>query len=907
VLSYRLSVVRLRALPWARGVAICAAVTVGALGAFTLVGWYGGSAALLQVARNIRPPHHNLAVALLLLAVGLVALTTQRRTALAVSGAGCLLLGGATLYQDATGVELAFNELMVRDLLGTDAPYPRRMAPIAALLIVLQGGLYLGVAAARNARRRWGLLGVSGGVVMALSLVSLIAQAVSAETAFGWNRWPNMAPQAASALLLLGAATFAYGLDGSLREAGRTPGWLALAAGLTLLTLCMALALALEANRSLELRRDNAATSRGARSALQMNMENTLGVIERMAGEWSILGAASQGKILPATGIRVRAYPMYRALLWEDANGRVRSVAPPHAQGKELGRRAANDARLTASFDAARITGRAQLSRGTLAPPGGAAMRAVAPLQRAGRFDGFLIGILDVENLFGSLLSAEDRLHYDWAVFEGSERLYATPGFNLTEAGTEAVDLAMNVESASWRLTLHPTRKARADSESAIPSLVFGGGLALAVLLTLTVHFMLAARRRSATLLLANRELHRQMDVREQAEAELRHGNTTLTALNARLEQEIAERARAEERFRSIVESAPNAMLITDRTGRIVDVNSQTSHWFGYDRAKLIGQRVEVLIPHRFRDKHVGQMDGYLAAPTAMAMSTGPERCGMRSDGSEFPVDVSLSPVETPDGVRVICAIIDITDRKRVEAELKQSNASLGAVNRELEAFAYAVSHDLRQPLRGMAGFGQVLLEDYGERLDETGKSYLHRIQAACGRMGQLIDDLLDLSRITRRELRRDEVRISELADEAIRALREREPGRAVEVTIAPGLVVRADSRMVRIVLENLLGNAWKFTSRVPLPRIEVGESGTGAERAFHVRDNGAGFDMAYADKLFVPFQRLHAAREFPGTGIGLATVQRIVSRHGGRVWAEAEPGKGATIHFTFEPPMEGG
>ncbi|MBI4081386.1 MAG: PAS domain S-box protein [Candidatus Lambdaproteobacteria bacterium] len=530
-------------------------------------------------------------------------------------------------------------------------------------------------------------------------------------------------------------------------------------------------------------------------------------------------------------------------------------------------------------------------------------MLAVAPLRRAGRFDGFLIGIVDVDRLFGSLLSQEERQRYDMAVYDGREPLYATPGFDLRGAGPGAVDAALIVENASWRLTLLPTPKARAEAESAIPPLVFGSGLALAVLLTLTVHFMLAARLHSATLLLANRELHRQM----QAEIELRRSNTSLATLNARLEQEVAERARAEERFRLGIESAPNAMVITDRQGRIVQVNTQTLRWFRHERAALIGQPIEMLIPPRFREQHVGHREGYQAAPTARPMGVKLELYALRGDGTEFPVDVSLSPIELHEGLRVICAIADITERKQAESELRQSNTALAAVNRELEAFAYAVSHDLRQPLRGMSGFGQVLLEEYGERLDETGRSYLQRIQAASRRMGQLIDDLLDLSRITRREMHHEEVRLSELAEEVILSLREREPERAVAVAIAPGLVARADARMVHIVLENLLGNAWKFTAHAPHPRIEVGAEGGDGERAFHVRDNGAGFDMAYAGKLFAPFQRLHGAHEFPGAGIGLATVQRIVSRHGGRVWADAEPGKGATIHFTLEPPTEAG
>ncbi len=227
--------------------------------------------------------------------------------------------------------------------------------------------------------------------------------------------------------------------------------------------------------------------------------------------------------------------------------------------------------------------------------------------------------------------------------------------------------------------------------------------------------------------------------------------------------------------------------------------------------------------------------------------------------------------------------------------------------NRELEAFSYSVSHDLRAPLRSIDGFSQALLEDHGDKLDHQGQDHLQRIRKAAQRMGELIDDLLQLSRVTRAHLSRAPVNLAEVACVVVDELQRREPARRVVLDIRPDLVVFADGRLLRVLLDNLIGNAWKFTSKVSEARIAVDMIERDGDSAYFVRDNGAGFDMAYAEKLFSPFQRLHGEAEFPGSGIGLAIVQRIVDRHGGRVWAEGAVGRGATVFFTLLSNRSGG
>jgi light-regulated signal transduction histidine kinase (bacteriophytochrome) len=235
-----------------------------------------------------------------------------------------------------------------------------------------------------------------------------------------------------------------------------------------------------------------------------------------------------------------------------------------------------------------------------------------------------------------------------------------------------------------------------------------------------------------------------------------------------------------------------------------------------------------------------------------------------------------------------------------LEERVKKRTLQLSVANKELEAFAYSVSHDLRTPLRAIDGFSRILSEKYADILDAKGSDYLRRTRAAAQRMAELIDDLLELSRLTRAEMRQTNVDLSDIVHELKMHLQESQPHRAVDFVIQDGLVVRGDERLLRSALENLLGNAWKFTGKQDHALIEFGMETQQGEPVFLVRDNGAGFNMKYADKLFGAFQRLHSMTEFPGTGIGLAITQRVIHRHGGSIWAEAAVGQGATFYFRF-------
>jgi light-regulated signal transduction histidine kinase (bacteriophytochrome) len=284
------------------------------------------------------------------------------------------------------------------------------------------------------------------------------------------------------------------------------------------------------------------------------------------------------------------------------------------------------------------------------------------------------------------------------------------------------------------------------------------------------------------------------------------------------------------------------------------------------------------------------------------------ETVRLTKDGREIDVSVTTSPIRDRAGqvVGVSKVARDVSERRRTELALARAKDATDTANRELETFSYSVAHDLRAPLRGMNGFAHLLLDAYGNKLDAEGQDWLQEIVANAERMAQLIDALLALSRVARNEMRCEPVDLSALVRSVAAQLAATAPQRKVELVIEDQLEAELDPRLAVALVDNLVGNAWKFTSRVEAARIEFGHCASGTGNAFYVRDNGAGFDMAFAEKLFAPFQRLHAGGEFPGTGIGLATAQRILHRHGGRIWAEGSVDHGATFFFSV-PRMHAG
>jgi PAS domain S-box-containing protein len=367
-------------------------------------------------------------------------------------------------------------------------------------------------------------------------------------------------------------------------------------------------------------------------------------------------------------------------------------------------------------------------------------------------------------------------------------------------------------------------------------------------------------------------------------------------ALEARVQARTAELERAREELDQFFSMSPDLLCIADKKGQFTRVNPAWEQALGWTAAELTSVPFLDLV-------HPDDAES-TARETAMVANGGAasnfENRYRTKDGSYR--WLSWKAAGRLDGGPMYAAARDVTEQKRAARELHHYAAELTAANHELEAFSYSVSHDLRSPLRSIDGFSQALLEDCGDQLGAEGEGHLRRIRAAAQHMGQLIDDLLKLARVTRADLRFQRIDLSAMAEAKLRALAVAEPDRTVEWRVAPGLHTVGDARLLEVAMTNLIENAWKFTGRCEEARIEFGATDGKGRREYFVKDNGAGFEAAYAGKLFGAFQRLHHANEFQGTGIGLATVQRILTRHGGHIRAEGAVGHGATFWFTLQP-----
>lgn len=398
------------------------------------------------------------------------------------------------------------------------------------------------------------------------------------------------------------------------------------------------------------------------------------------------------------------------------------------------------------------------------------------------------------------------------------------------------------------------------------------------------------------------------IDAARQLLHELRVHQVELEMQNDELRRAQEELVAARARYFDLYDLAPVGYFTLSEAGLILEANLTAVTLLGVTRGALLKQTLTCFILPE-------DQDIYYRHHKLLFEKGAPQVCELRlvkKDAAPVWVRMDATAAQDADGTSVCRAtMIDITERKQAEAEIlklkdeleqrvRTRTAQLEASNKELEAFSYSVSHDLKAPLRSIDGFSKALLEDYQEKLDDTGKNYLDRVCKAARLMARMIDDALKLARVARFDFQCESVDLSQTVRAILQTMHQNNPDRSVNVVIMEGIVVQCDPYLIRTALSNLLDNAWKFTGKEAQPRIEFGKTIKDNEAAYFVRDNGVGFDMTYVDKLFAPFQRLHTTEEFDGAGIGLASVKRVIARHGGQIWAEGEIGKGATFYFTL-------
>jgi PAS domain S-box-containing protein len=369
------------------------------------------------------------------------------------------------------------------------------------------------------------------------------------------------------------------------------------------------------------------------------------------------------------------------------------------------------------------------------------------------------------------------------------------------------------------------------------------------------------------------------------------------------LENEIAERVRTHGGFRQLLESAPDAFIIADHHGQIVLANKEAERIFGYSRAELLGLPIETLIPQRFHAMHIEHRDGYAASPRTRPMGSGLELYGLRKDGSEFPVEISLSPLETKEGLLVSAAIRDVTERKQAQERLRRYAEQLQQSNIDLQQFASVASHDLQEPLRTIATFCDMLHRSYQGRFDAQADQWLAFVMDGARRMQALVQDLLAYSRLESRAQPWQTVHCGEVFKKATANLQSLIEETGATLTCGELPDVQGDPAQLVQLFQNLLSNSIKFRGSQP-PRIHASAVPSDDMFEFSFSDNGLGIDPKHHERIFELFKRLHPADRYPGTGLGLAICRKVVIRHGGRIWVESEPGRGSTFHFTI--PLHG-
>jgi PAS domain S-box-containing protein len=409
--------------------------------------------------------------------------------------------------------------------------------------------------------------------------------------------------------------------------------------------------------------------------------------------------------------------------------------------------------------------------------------------------------------------------------------------------------------------------------------------------------------RDSAGRVVGASKIVRDISESKRAEQSLRQAHAELKLRAAELETEIAERKRAEDRFRLVVEAAPNAMIMIGMDGRIALINSQTEKLFGYQRAELQGQPIEILVPERFRHAHSGHRVTFFSAPSTRPMGAGRDLFGLRKDGSEMPIEIGLNPIESAEGAFVLSSIIDITERKRAQDEIAAAKLEIESRNKDLETMLHVTSHGLREPVRAIQNCSKLLADRYASQIDDKGKDLLSRMKRGADRLDRLLLDILNVARAGRILPPERCIPARLVVADALRVLSSRIAETHAHIQIAPDLPsLRVSLVWGSVALQNLIANALKFTRENTPPEIEIlafaGDSDK--EAGIMVRDRGIGVEPQHTERIFQLFQRA-VGREVEGTGAGLAIVRQIAERHGGRAWVQTRHDGGSDFIVTFE------
>ena len=655
---------------------------------------------------------------------------------------------------------------------------------------------------------------------------------------------------------------------------------LALAAGIGTLTVSFLIWQALLLQERGQITRTIENETRNLRITIEEKFETEILALVRIVQRWEFRGGTPREEWERAAALYLAHQPGLYAVAWVDPSFHIRWAISRSGDSSLIAMNLASDPEQRGSLEAIRNR-REVVVRGSLSSPvdDHNTFPVYVPIFSDDIFGGFILGVFHVPELLDAPLSQKTALGYRAAVFEGEQELYRAQGGDREYEEPWGQEARIALYEVSWRLRMWPSSELLTQERSSLPHVVFLLGLLMASLLTATVYLGQTASLRATA-------LEREIQEREYVQQTLK---------------------KSQARYQDLYDNAPDMILSVDSVSRkIIACNQTLLDTTGYTGEEIIGRSTLDFLYTSDSLEAARKMVQQFRTTGEVRHAELRIRC---KDGSTVEISSNISSVRDEQGnIRFSRNIWrDITELKRAREDVRKLNEELEerviqrteqleAANRELEGFSYSVSHDLRAPLRHMGGFLDLLRKHAGPSLDEKSGRYLGVARESAQKMGQLIDDLLDFSRIARVETKKSQVNMNQLVKEVQGQIEDRD----IVWTVAALPEVRADPSMMRLVIQNLIDNAVKYTRTREKVEIEIGHSSNGEELVFFIRDNGVGFDMQYVDKLFGVFQRLHRKEEFEGTGIGLANVKRIIHRHGGRVWAKGKVNEGATLYFSL-------
>jgi len=1008
-------------------------ITCGALsaiiGLLVIIGWVFHIEIFVRIHPASVPMMFNTALGLLFCGVALLTFGIRLTTTSIICGAFVTLLGMLSLLQYLFGVNLRIDNLFIDPYLTVESLLPGRMAPNTAVAFFLTGAAILLLNNVFNVRHRQTITGVLISCVGVVGITVLIGYAFKFDALDGWSQITRMAFQTAIGLTICGIGLFGFLTVGEKNIVWFLPRWAPLPIGVALATMTFTMWQLLTTQEVQNVRKAVITETKNISESLKEKTGYRVRPMERMAARieegivntkpvWEKDASLLFNKVLE-----------YRSITLVDTSFKTQWFVLAE-NGVELTNNQTSLIRSYLSQPNSPARKSAQIfSLLENNPDRKIGLYIAVPHFSNKKLAGFILADMDIDRFLTIRNPGQSEVNYAISIMAEQQEHILFGGPKKDSHSNLTHSLVTEIYGTPWKIETWSTEQMINDVKTPLPEVVLAGGIALAILTALMVHFGLTAQIRARELLQLNDSLEQKVAVRtkelqerdeftrqwlnkctdgafdwnlkndtvvmtsqfremlgygeneidesaeswrriilpidlpvaqnvlnvhlelgepysyqlryvhkngsivttlvrgqgikdengktvrmvgtltdisqlKRLEEELTHWAGELERKNADLVQAEKEIRASQKKFESLLQSAPDSIILVDAAGTIVMANPQTEKTFGYGIEELLGQKVEMLIPERFRNVHTTRhRPDFTANPATRPMSTSTEIRGKRKNGSEFPVDVSLSPVKIDDELFIISIIRDITAIQADKENLRKLALNLARSNKDLEQFAYVASHDLQEPLRTVASFVQLLSQRYQGKLDSQADEYIQFTVDGVSRMRKLINDLLMFSRVGIKGAEFAPTDCELVLGEVLSNLRASIEAHEAVITHDQLPMIMADQMQIMQVFQNLIGNAIKFKGD-KTPKIHIGVKKQNSEWLFSVQDNGIGFEPEFSEKVFMIFQRLHTQSEYPGTGIGLSLCKKIIERHGGRIWVESVPDKGSTFNFIIPDNM---